>query len=104
MACLADLEAGVQPVRRSACPVAAGSMFPAEYNGSLFAPQHGSWDRTFDIGYRLTNVKLGPYNLVTDYQLFATGWLQNQNTTQQSVWGKHLYPPLYPCSIPSHLT
>lgn len=63
-------------------------MFPAEYNGSLFVPEHGSWNRGFQIGYRLVNVKLDADNAVTDHQIFASGWLQNQNTTRQSVWGK----------------
>jgi glucose/arabinose dehydrogenase len=65
-----------------------GSMFPEEYRGSLFVPQHGSWNRAFKIGYRLTNVMLDSNNQVANYTVFASGWLQNQNNTAQSVWGK----------------
>ena len=68
--------------------VDVGSMFPAEYNRSLFIPEHGSWNRALQIGYRLVNVKLDENYNVTDHQVFASGWLQNQNTTRQSVWGK----------------
>jgi homoserine acetyltransferase len=70
----------------------AGSMFPQEYRGSLFVPEHGSWNRPLEIGYRLVNVMLDDNNVAIKHTVFASGWLQNQNTTAQSVWGKILTP------------
>lgn len=65
-----------------------GSMFPQEYRGSLFVPEHGSWNRPLEIGYRLVNVMLDDNNVAIKHTVFASGWLQNQNTTAQSVWGR----------------
>ena len=33
-------------------------MFPQEYRGAIFIAEHGSWNRTPKIGYRVTVVKL----------------------------------------------
>lgn len=65
-----------------------GTMFPEEYRGSLFVPEHGSWNRALRIGYRLVNVMLESNNRATKHSVFASGWLQNQNTTAQSFWGR----------------
>ena len=59
-----------------------GSMFPAEYGNQIFIAEHGSWDRSSKIGYRVTLVRLNG-NEATSYEAFATGWLQ-----EQSHWGR----------------
>lgn len=74
---------------------AAGSMFPAYYNRTLFVAEHGSWNRPLEIGYRLVNVKLDNSFNALNHTVFASGWLQNQNTTQQSVWGELPNPYLF---------
>ena len=59
-----------------------GSMFPAEYRNQIFIAEHGSWNRSSKIGYRISLVKLDG-NKVVSYQPFAQGWLQGA-----SVWGR----------------
>lgn len=60
-----------------------GDMFPEEYKNALFIAQHGSWNRTIPIGYRVMVVKLKD-NKPADYQPFATGWLTND----KDVYGR----------------
>lgn len=50
-----------------------GSMFPAEYQNQVFIAEHGSWNRSTPIGYRITLVKLNG-NTATSYEVFADGW------------------------------
>jgi glucose/arabinose dehydrogenase len=59
-----------------------GQQFPAEYRNQIFIAEHGSWNRSKKIGYRITLVKLNESNAVS-YTPFATGWLQNQEQ-----WGR----------------
>jgi glucose/arabinose dehydrogenase len=51
-----------------------GTMFPPEYRGRIFIAEHGSWNRTTPIGYRVTTVRLDG-DRVAGYEPFATGWL-----------------------------
>ena len=63
-----------------------GDMFPAEYHKQIFIAEHGSWNRTPEAGhtgYRLTVVKLDG-DRVTDYEVFAEGWLEATN----EAWGR----------------
>ncbi|MBT8423263.1 MAG: sorbosone dehydrogenase family protein [Gammaproteobacteria bacterium] len=53
-----------------------GEMFPDEYRGQVFIAEHGSWDRSSKIGYRVSMVRLdesGTRSL--GYEPFADGWL-----------------------------
>ena len=59
-----------------------GNMFPAEYRNQIFIAEHGSWNRTRKIGYRLTLVRLAADGAVS-YEPFAEGWLQGE-----SNWGR----------------
>jgi glucose/arabinose dehydrogenase len=52
-----------------------GTQFPEAYRGSLFVAQHGSWNRSQPIGYRIMQVKLDGER-ITGYEPFATGFLQ----------------------------
>lgn len=52
-----------------------GSMFPAEYRNQIFIAEHGSWNRSTPIGYRITVVQL-ENNKAVSYKPFAEGWLQ----------------------------
>jgi glucose/arabinose dehydrogenase len=54
-----------------------GSQFPAEYRNQLFIANHGSWNRTVPIGYRVMLLKLDANNKPSEYIPFATGWLQD---------------------------
>ena len=35
-----------------------GTMFPAAYHKQLFIAEHGSWNRSDPIGYRITLVRM----------------------------------------------
>jgi glucose/arabinose dehydrogenase len=59
-----------------------GSMFPAEYRNSVFIAEHGSWNRTIPIGYRIMLVRFKD-NQPQSYEVFAEGW--NQGWYQ---WGR----------------
>jgi glucose/arabinose dehydrogenase len=52
-----------------------GNMFPPEYRHQIFIAEHGSWNRTIPIGYRITLVRLEGSRAVS-YEVFAEGWLQ----------------------------
>jgi glucose/arabinose dehydrogenase len=60
-----------------------GKMFPKEYNNALFICEHGSWNRTRPIGYRLSVVQTDTKKM-TDYRGFAEGFL----TAQDDVKGR----------------
>lgn len=51
-----------------------GNMFPAEYKNQVFIAEHGSWNRTVPIGYRVTLVKLDANGKALSYEVFADGW------------------------------
>jgi glucose/arabinose dehydrogenase len=51
-----------------------GSMFPAQYKGRIFIAEHGSWNRTTPLGYRVTMVSFPP-GQPPQYEVFAQGWL-----------------------------
>jgi glucose/arabinose dehydrogenase len=52
-----------------------GRMFPERYRGGIFIAEHGSWNRSTPVGYRVTFVRLDGARAVA-YEPFATGWLQ----------------------------
>jgi len=60
----------------------SGRMFPPEYRGQIFIAEHGSWNRSSPIGYRITRVKLEK-NRAVEYEVFAEGWLQGAD-----AWGR----------------
>jgi glucose/arabinose dehydrogenase len=51
-----------------------GGMFPAEYRGGIFIAEHGSWNRSVAIGYRVSRVVVEGERAVK-YEPFAEGWL-----------------------------
>jgi glucose/arabinose dehydrogenase len=59
-----------------------GTQFPAAYRTQIFIAEHGSWNRTHKIGYRVTVVRLQDGRAVS-YEPFATGWLQGE-----TAWGR----------------
>ncbi len=59
-----------------------GKMFPEEYQGDIFIAEHGSWNRSNKIGYRVTRVSVDG-DKATKYEVFASGWLQGE-----SAWGR----------------
>jgi glucose/arabinose dehydrogenase len=61
-----------------------GTMFPPDYRGQLFIAEHGSWNRSEKIGYRVSLVRLENGSPVA-YEPFATGWLQGQSVSGRPV-------------------
>jgi glucose/arabinose dehydrogenase len=59
-----------------------GRMFPAKYAQQIFIAEHGSWNRSTPIGYRVMLVTLNG-NQVVGYEPFAEGWLQGRKP-----WGR----------------
>jgi len=60
-----------------------GDMFPEAYRGQIFIAEHGSWNRSNKIGYRVTLVRLGPDGAAESYEVFAKGWLRGEE-----AWGR----------------
>jgi len=52
-----------------------GRMFPEKYRGGVFIAEHGSWNRSTPIGYRVSFVKV-ENGRATSYEPFAAGWLK----------------------------
>jgi glucose/arabinose dehydrogenase len=59
-----------------------GSMFPADYRNQVFIAEHGSWNRSSKVGYRISLVRVRE-DKVVGYESFASGWLQGE-----SAWGR----------------
>ena len=53
-----------------------GNIFPAEYKDQVFIAEHGSWNRSEPIGYKISLVKLDAAGKSSGRTDFATGWLQ----------------------------
>ena len=60
-----------------------GEMFPEQYHNQIFIAEHGSWNRTDKIGYRVMLVTLDDDGEATSYEPFAEGWLQGEEN-----WGR----------------
>ena len=61
-----------------------GKMFPDEYKGDIFIAEHGSWNRSKKIGYRISRVKI-ENNKSVGYETFIYGWLDDE---EQEAWGR----------------
>ncbi len=59
-----------------------GTMFPVKYRNQIFIAEHGSWNRSIPIGYRITLVTIRE-GKASDYEVFAEGWL-----TGGEAWGR----------------
>ncbi|NVI03543.1 sorbosone dehydrogenase family protein [Paraburkholderia sp. JPY454] len=61
-----------------------GPMFPPDYRNNIFIAEHGSWNRSKKVGYRVVRVITDPDGSHARQQVFAEGWLQ----PGESVWGR----------------
>ena len=62
-----------------------GAMFPGEYTNQAFIAEHGSWNRQQKIGYRIKQVFFDENGLATGQEVFAEGWLDDE---EQTSWGR----------------
>ena len=56
-----------------------GDMFPDKYQNQILIAEHGSWNRSEKIGYRVSLVRLEG-NKAVSYEPFIEGWLQEDET------------------------
>jgi hypothetical protein len=61
-----------------------GRLFPREYRNDAFVAQHGSWNRTDPIGYRVMHVDFDASGRPTGAQVFVDGWLGSGGR----AWGR----------------
>lgn len=58
-----------------------GSMFPEKYKNYAFVAEHGSWNRSKKVGYRISLVELNG-NEAVGYTTFIDGWLDDESQEQ----------------------
>ena len=51
-------------------------MFGEAYKNQIFIAEHGSWNRTEPVGYRIVTIKLDSTGKSMGSNIFAEGWLQ----------------------------
>jgi len=61
------------------------SMFPASFKNKALIAEHGSWNRSKKIGYRISMVPLDAQSNATGYETFAEGWLDSE---EDEAWGR----------------
>ncbi len=61
-----------------------GAMFPPRYRNTIFIAEHGSWNRSDPIGYRITTVTLRD-TAPPEYSVFADGWLRGGRSSGRPV-------------------
>ena len=62
-----------------------GKQFPAEYQGDIFASEHGSWNRAVRVGYELIRIPLHQTGHASgEYEDFMTGFVVDNG----NVWGR----------------
>lgn len=93
---LADPEEGKTPCSAFTPPVArlgphvaalglrfyTGTQFPPEYRNNLFIAEHGSWNRSQKIGYRVARVELNDDGSLKRQSVFAEGWLDKDGNVR----------------------
>jgi glucose/arabinose dehydrogenase len=61
-----------------------GRMFPADYRHDAFVAQHGSWNRSDPIGYRVMRVRFNDDGRPSGTEVFIDGWLGSGGR----AWGR----------------
>lgn len=83
-----EFEAPAMPLGPHVAPLGLafydGEQFPEEFSGDLFIAEHGSWNRTEPIGYRITRVRMNG-QAATGYEVFAEGWLTDGDVSGRPV-------------------
>jgi glucose/arabinose dehydrogenase len=64
-----------------------GTQFPAEYRGNVFIAEHGSWNRSSKVGYRVVRVPVDGQGRAGKPEPFLHGFLQVEGG-RESVWGR----------------
>ena len=61
-----------------------GKQFPKQYDGDIFAAEHGSWNRSVRTGYEVVLVPLKNGHADGSYQDFLTGFVNDKG----ECWGR----------------
>ena len=61
-----------------------GDMFPQTFRGQALIAEHGSWNRSSKIGYRVSLVRMIDGE-AAGYEVFADGWLQGEAVSGRPV-------------------
>ena len=62
-----------------------GTQFPAEYQGDIFASEHGSWNRSVRTGYEVIRIPMHQSDHASgEYEDFLTGFVVDNG----HVWGR----------------
>jgi len=61
-----------------------GIQFPKEYQGRIFIAEHGSWNRSSKVGYRVVSVKMDGNKAISS-EPFAEGFLEGQKPLGRPV-------------------
>ncbi len=61
-----------------------GAQFPAKYHGAIFIAEHGSWNRSTPIGYRVV-VAYPQADGSATTEVFASGWLNGTRANGRPV-------------------
>jgi hypothetical protein len=64
-----------------------GTQFPAAYRNQVFIAEHGSWNRSKKIGYRITQVRLDAVGRRCPMSL-AEGWLTTESGCMGPACGR----------------
>ncbi|MDH4053785.1 MAG: PQQ-dependent sugar dehydrogenase [Gammaproteobacteria bacterium] len=84
----ADYRAPAQKLGAHVAPLGVrfytGTQFPAEYRNQIFIAEHGSWNRSKRVGYRVSLVRLED-GVPVSYEPFASGWLKREAVSGRPV-------------------
>ena len=58
-----------------------GMSFPEKYRRGAFVAQHGSWNRSTRVGYRLMFLEISDRKVLSA-EVFADGWLREEDQTR----------------------
>jgi glucose/arabinose dehydrogenase len=84
----ADFVPPLQPLGAHVAPLGvkfpSGNMFPEKYKNQAFIAEHGSWNRSKKVGYKISLVDIED-GKSTSYDTFIEGWLDEAS---QERWGR----------------
>jgi glucose/arabinose dehydrogenase len=65
-----------------------GQQFPVAYRNNIFIAQHGSWNRSSKVGYRVVRVVLDAQGKVLGQETFVDGWLSKDGAGKETISGR----------------
>lgn len=67
------------------CMFYTGTAFPMDMKNQLLVCEHGSWNRSKKVGYKVSLARLDAQGKVISYTPFIQGWLDQQ---KDEAWGR----------------